>query len=147
MTPATAANERDSRLRGIRVSAVVIDAPLSAHGCVRLATKLPAARGPATHATSRGLVRSCRPRRRNRAVSHRAASPPRATLTTAGMACHGSIRSTAEACPSSPRRATTSILLPVPRLQLVSVIIRLVPAAARPDSVGIRPVAITLAPT
>jgi hypothetical protein len=74
MTPVTAANNLDLRLRGFRVPAVVIDAPLSVRGCVRLANKLPAARGPATHATSRGLVRSCRPRRRNRAVSHRAAS-------------------------------------------------------------------------
>jgi hypothetical protein len=113
VTPVTAANKLGLRLRGFRVPAVVLDAPLSVHGCVRLANKLPAARGPATHALSRGLVRSCRPRRRNRAVSHRAASPPRITSTTV-MACHASSCSTAAACPLSPHRATISIVLPVP---------------------------------
>jgi hypothetical protein len=67
MTPArTANNARCSRLRGFKVPAVVIDAPLSAHGCVRHANKLPDARGAGTHAASRGLVRSCRPRNRCR---------------------------------------------------------------------------------
>jgi hypothetical protein len=103
----TANNARCSRLRGFKVPAVVIDAPLSAHGCVRHANKLPDARGAGTHAASRGLVRSCRPRNRCRP-----SRLPRAAFT-AVMACRGRCRATGDACSfhHAGRRSVYSSLL------------------------------------